>query len=60
MALVGWASNVPNFTCGLRALAGAAVLFVLVKTVGRIVANIVARAIVDHSYRQRSGGSSQS
>ena len=56
MALVGWACGVPNFTCGLRALGGAAMLFVFVRKAGRIVANILAETIVDDSYRRRNGG----
>jgi hypothetical protein len=46
LALVGWASGLSPFVCGMRALGGAAALYVLVSIAGRLVAGIVADAIV--------------
>lgn len=53
MAIVGWLSGVEPFTCGLRALVGAVVLYVLAKMGGRIVLRMMADAIMSGSSRDR-------
>ena len=52
LALVGWVSRVPVFTCGMRALAGAAMLYVLVRLVGALLMWIVVEAAVKDKIRQ--------
>ena len=49
LAFVGWASGVPPFTCAIRALIGAAVLYVLVTVAGRLIVNIVVESIIRDS-----------
>ena len=46
LAVVGWISKQPVFTCAVRALIGAGVLFVVVTLAGRLVLNIMADAIL--------------
>lgn len=46
LAIVGMASGVPPFTCALRALGGAAVLFVLAMGVGRLVLSVLVDAVM--------------
>lgn len=52
LAIVGSFSGVPPFVCGLRALAGAGVLYVLTTLAGRAVLTIIVDAIV----KARLGG----
>ena len=53
MAIVGCLSGVEPFTCALRALAGAVVLYVLAKMAGRIVLRMMADAIMSGSSRDK-------
>jgi len=46
LAIVGWFSDVPPLTCALRALAGAAAMYVVVRVAGRIVMNIMVDAVM--------------
>jgi hypothetical protein len=46
MAFVGWASGVPPFVTGMRALAGAAIMFVLVRIAGKMAVNILVDAMI--------------
>jgi hypothetical protein len=46
MAIIGMASGTPPFTCSLRALAGAAIAFLLVRVAGRIVVRILVDALM--------------
>ena len=46
LALVGSACGVDPLVCGLRAVAGAAVLYVMTRLAGRIVLGIAADAFV--------------
>ena len=46
LAFVGWSTGVPVFICGLRALAGAAALYVLVRLAGAAVVRIVVDAAI--------------
>ena len=52
LAIVGYCSDVPPLYCGLRAMAGGAVLYVLTRFAGRLLVNIM----VDEIVRQRSSG----
>jgi uncharacterized membrane protein YuzA (DUF378 family) len=45
LAMVGWVCGLSPLTCGLRALVGAAALFVLAKLAGRLAAAILADGI---------------
>ena len=45
LALVGTVSDVPPFVCSMRALAGAAVTYVLVTVAGRLAISILASII---------------
>ena len=44
LAIVGWLSGVPPLLCGLRALAGAAAIYVMSIFVGRCVIRILAES----------------
>jgi hypothetical protein len=46
LAGVGYGCDVPLLTCGLRALAGGAAMFVMAQVAGRIMIGIVADAMV--------------
>lgn len=52
MSAVGLECGVPVFPCAMRALAGAAGLYILAKLAGKVVLNIVVDAVVrDQSKR---------
>ena len=51
LALVGWFSNVPTFTCGVRALMGAAVVYVLVTIASRILIRIAVDTMISSAAR---------
>ena len=55
LAGVGLASGVPPFDCALRALAGAAGLYVLARIVGRIVLQIMIDVLVDSAAGRAEG-----
>lgn len=46
LALVGWCSGLPVFVCSMRALAGAAVLYVIVKVAGRLILAVMVDAVI--------------
>jgi len=46
LAGVGWFSGVAPFLCGIRALIGAAVLYVLARIAGRVLVHIMADAML--------------
>jgi hypothetical protein len=46
LAFVGWFSDVPVFTCGMRALGGAVAIYLVMGVAGTIVVRIVAEAAV--------------
>ena len=46
LAAVGWSCDVPLFVCGLRALAGAAILYVMTSVAGKIVLGIAVDAML--------------
>jgi hypothetical protein len=52
LATVGAVSGASPLTCGLRALAGAAVIFVLVLVVGRVAINLIVDAMLDSMTRR--------
>jgi O-antigen ligase len=52
LAIVGTLSGVPPFVAGLRAVAGAAILFVLVSVAGRVAASVIAGAVVTAAIEQ--------
>jgi len=58
LAFVGWFSGVPVFICAVRALSGAAVLYVVAGLAGtvavRIIADAAVRAQVDHAHNDKS------
>ncbi len=45
LAVVGTVSGVPPFVCGMRALAGAGVVYVLVTVAGRVAISILVGII---------------
>ena len=47
LALVGWLCGLSTYACGLKALGGAAMLYVLARLAGRLAAGVVAEAIVN-------------
>ena len=44
LAFVGWLSDVPIFVCGMRAIAGAAVLYLVISLAGTAAIRIIANA----------------
>ncbi len=56
LALIGWACELSPLSCALRALGGAAVLFVALKIAGRIAAVIVADGLVKSVSRREESG----
>ena len=46
LAAVGMVAGVPTLDCALRALGGAAVLYVVVSAAGRLVINIMVDAVI--------------
>jgi uncharacterized membrane protein len=46
MALIGAVSGATPFTCALRALAGAAIMYVFMRVAGRVVVAILVEALV--------------
>ena len=62
MAIVGWLSEQSIFTCAMRALVGAAVLFVVVLLAGRIALRIMVDAVLKARWQasqQRAARDSQ-
>ena len=53
LAFVGWFNDVPVFICGMRALGGAVVLYLVAGLAGtitvRIIADTVVRARIDNA-----------
>lgn len=49
LAIVGSLCGVPPFTCAIRAVVGAVVVFILAKTVVRVFVNIMVDTIVRNS-----------
>ncbi len=56
LALVGWASGVPPFTCAARAAAGGAVLYVASSFACRVAVKIAADVIMNESARRQDKG----
>ena len=46
LAIVGWCSDVPNFVCGMRALGGAGIMYIVISLAGTAVIRIVVDAAV--------------
>ena len=46
LAFVGWFNDVPVFICGMRALGGAVVLYLVIGLAGTITVRIIADAVV--------------
>jgi hypothetical protein len=51
LALVGALTGVPPLVCSMRALAGALVLYVLVRLVGHVTVSLVAQALTASARR---------
>ena len=45
LAFVGWAKDVPVFICGMRAAAGAIVMYVLIKLAGETAIKIIVSTV---------------
>jgi len=52
MAIVGWFSGLDAFVCGMRAAAGAAGMFVLVRFAGKAVLSILVDAALKGRARE--------
>lgn len=46
LAFVGWCSDVPVFICGMRALAGAGIMYIVISLAGTAAIRIIADAAV--------------
>ena len=53
MAVVGWLSDVPPLTCGIRALIGVAAVYVLVILAARVLMNIIISAIIKNAAQRK-------
>ena len=53
LAAIAMSHEVPVFHCAWRALAGAAIIYVVVSTGGRIVLNIMVDAVVNSAPRRK-------
>lgn len=56
LALIGQARDVSAFTCAIRALGGAVVVYIVVSAAGRMILNIFVDAIVTHATGGPGGG----
>jgi hypothetical protein len=59
MAIVGWAFGLSPGTCTTRALLGACVGYVVVRTAGQLVVRVLVSALVDNQlkrYQERNQG----
>jgi len=54
MAVAGWLCGSSPGACGLRALGGAVVMYVVTQIAGRIVIKILLDAIVDSQIRKQT------
>lgn len=52
LALLGWFSGLSMFQCGMRAVAGSIVIYLLATLVVRLVVNIMVDTIVAEKSRQ--------
>jgi hypothetical protein len=59
LALVGWASGLDMMTCSTRALAGAAIVYVGMRTALGWILDILVRAMIQPSVEQRRRDGSQ-
>ncbi len=60
LAIVGSLSNVPPFTCALRAGVGAVVIFVLARIFTRVFIGVMVNTVVSNSFaNEESKGSRQ-
>jgi len=48
LAFVGWSCGLSTYACGLKALGGAAMLYVVARLAGRLAAGVVADTIVNN------------
>lgn len=46
LALAGWVNGVSPYTCSVKAAAGAVAIYIVARIAGRLIASIVADAIV--------------
>lgn len=57
LAFIGWLNGVPVFICGMRALGGAVILYLVICLGGsaaiRIIADAIMRARGDHAQAQK-------
>ena len=53
LAGVGLACGVPPVHCVLRALAGAAALYVVASIAGRMILNIMVDAVIDNAVKKK-------
>ena len=59
LAIVGWLSGVPPLLCGLRAVAGAAVIYVMSILVGKVAFRIMIQAAIRPEKDETSDGKGQ-
>ncbi len=46
LAFVGWCSDVPVFVCGMRAMAGAGIMYIVISLAGTAAIRIIVDAAV--------------
>ena len=60
LAFVGWFNDVPVFICGVRALGGAVVLYLVIGLAGTVVVRIIADAAVQAQVDNARSGKGES
>jgi len=54
LALVSWLSGLEPLDCSIRAVVGAAVLFVVVTIAGKLALSVIVSAVIQNSQRRSS------
>lgn len=52
MAFVGWMSGLSPATSGARALGGAVVIYIIVRLAGKLIVDVLMRALVNEHIRR--------
>lgn len=52
LAFVGWAKDVPVFICGMRAVVGAVVMYVVIKLAGETAITIIVSTVTGSDVSQ--------
>lgn len=59
LAFVGWCSEVPVFVCGMRALAGAGIMYIVISLAGTAAIRIIVDGVVETDAKRTNTGKKQ-